>query len=48
MMRISFAPEQLDEEFKKVIDCTFYVLVLLFENFTAQISLETKKTEISI
>jgi threonyl-tRNA synthetase len=27
MMHISFVPEQLDEEFKKVIDCTFYVLV---------------------
>jgi threonyl-tRNA synthetase len=49
MMRISFAPEQLDEEFKKVIDLVLYVFGSLgFENFTAQISLREKKTEISI
>ncbi|MDR5589744.1 threonine--tRNA ligase [Christiangramia sp. SM2212] len=33
-------PEQLDEEFKKVIDLTLYVFSSLgFENFTAQVSL---------
>tara|TARA_B100000678_G_scaffold250421_1_gene225254 strand:- start:1633 stop:3579 length:1947 start_codon:yes stop_codon:yes gene_type:complete len=33
-------PEQLDEEFKKVIDLTLYVFDSLgFENFTAQVSL---------
>ena len=33
-------PEQLDEEFKKVIDLTLYVFSTLgFENFTAQVSL---------
>ncbi|HET8885224.1 MAG TPA: threonine--tRNA ligase [Salinimicrobium sp.] len=33
-------PEQLDEEFKKVIDLTLYVFASLgFENFTAQVSL---------
>lgn len=33
-------PEQLDEEFKKVIDLTLYVFHALgFENFTAQVSL---------
>jgi len=33
-------PEQLDEEFKKVIDLTLYVFDTLgFENFTAQVSL---------
>jgi len=33
-------PEQLDEEFKKVIDLVLYVFSSLgFENFTAQVSL---------
>jgi threonyl-tRNA synthetase len=36
-------PEQLDEEFKKVIDLVLYVFGSLgFENFTAQISLRDK------
>jgi threonyl-tRNA synthetase len=37
-------PEQLDEEFKKVIDLVLYVFGSLgFENFTAQISLRDKE-----
>ena len=37
-------PEQLDEEFKKVIDLVLYVFSSLgFENFTAQISLRDKE-----
>ncbi|MBL1144262.1 MAG: threonine--tRNA ligase [Bacteroidetes bacterium] len=37
-------PEQVEEEFKKVIDLVLYVLkVLKFENFTAQISLRDKE-----
>jgi threonyl-tRNA synthetase len=48
MMHISFCtPEQLDEEFKKVIDLVLYVFGSLgFENFTAQDFI--KRTEISI
>jgi len=40
-------PEQLDEEFKKVIDLVLYVFSSLgFENFTAQVSLrDTEKPE---
>ncbi len=40
MMRISSArPDNLDEEFKKVIDLSLYVLGSLgFENFTSQVS----------
>lgn len=37
-------PDQLDEEFKKVIDLVLYVFGSLgFENFTAQISLRDKE-----
>lgn len=37
-------PEQVEEEFKKVIDLVLYVLkALKFENFTAQISLRDKE-----
>jgi threonyl-tRNA synthetase len=37
-------PEQLDEEFKKVIDLVLYVFGSLgFENFTAQISLRDQE-----
>ncbi|HEY4628511.1 MAG TPA: threonine--tRNA ligase, partial [Flavobacterium sp.] len=37
-------PDQLDEEFKKVIDLVLYVFSSLgFENFTAQISLRDKE-----
>ncbi len=37
-------PEQVEEEFKKVIDLVLYVLkALQFENFTAQISLRDKE-----
>jgi threonyl-tRNA synthetase len=39
-------PEQLDEEFKKVIDLVLYVFGSLgFENFTAQISLRDKENK---
>jgi threonyl-tRNA synthetase len=44
MMRIILYTEQLDEEFKKVIDLVLYVFGSLgFENFTAQISLRDKE-----
>jgi threonyl-tRNA synthetase len=44
MMHIFCTPEQLDEEFKKVIDLVLYVFGSLgFENFTAQISLRDKE-----
>ncbi len=39
-------PEQLDEEFKKVIDLTLYVFSSLgFENFTAQVSLRDSENK---
>ena len=39
-------PEQLDDEFKKVIDLVLYVFSSLgFENFTAQISLRDKENK---
>jgi threonyl-tRNA synthetase len=44
MMHISLYSEQLDEEFKKLIESILYVFGSLgFENFTAQISLRDKE-----
>ena len=46
MMHISFCtPEQLDQEFKNVIDLVLYVFTSLgFKNFTAQVSVRDHET----
>ena len=44
MMHIFCTPDQLDIEFKKVIDLVLYVFSSLgFDDFKAQVSLEIKK-----